>query len=260
MADHQRPSSPPPTYEDAINDDRPPPPYSENQDPESTYAPRSELHTPTQRHYRVSPIITRADHPDGVIVRQPGRQNDERIDAHRSGARQEDGVTQTRKNLVGCNCLCSAFKWTPCTCDYEIFCFNCLGFLSYLLLCAPGVYFCWGCKKICPETCDDCYARRTSLMESYEEREDSVLARICWFCMGPCCCFTCDGDTEVFPCTDPCIKRCGICAAFKKMTCYCGSYKMCDFNLNVMDEQAVGFICDYKEVGCICSQRQASVN
>lgn len=254
MADHQRPSSPPPTYEDAINDDRPPPPYSENQAPESTYTPTLELHTPTQRHYRVSPIITRADHPDGVIVRQPGRQNE------RSGARQEDGVTQPRKNLVGCNCLCSAFKWTPCTCDCEIFCFNCLGFLSYLLVCAPGVYFCWGCKKICPETCGDCFARRTILMESYEEREDSVPARICWFCMGPCCCFTCDGDTEVFPCTDPCIKRCGICAAFKKMTCYCGSYKMCDFNLNVMDEQAVGFICDYKEVGCICSYRQASVN
>lgn len=250
MADQQRPSSPPPTYEEAVNDGRPPPPYSENQAPESTHTPRSELHTSTQRNFRVSPIISS---PDSVIVlNQPGRRN-ERRGAHRSGSRQEDGATQPRKKLVGCNCFCSAFQWTPCTCDCEIFCFNCLGFLSYLLLCAPGVYLCWGCKKICPETCGDCYSRKTSLMDFYEEREDSIPARVCWFCVGPCCCFTCDGDKEVCSCTDPCVKRCGICSVFKKMTCYCGSYKMCDYNLNVTDEQAVGFICDCKEVGCSCS-------
>ena len=66
-------------------------------------------------------------------------------------------------------------------------------------------------------------------------------------------CFSCDGETEVLPCSDPCVKRCGVCAVLEKMTCYCGSYKMCDFNLNVMDEQAFGFICDCKEVGCKCS-------
>lgn len=245
MADQQRRSSPPPTYEEAIADDRPPPPYSENQNPESTHTPQTQSRAPTQRQSRVSPIITS---PDNVMVNQPGRRND-RL-ATRAG--HEDGVSQSRKKRLGCNCLCTAFQWTPCSCDCEIFCFNCLGFLSYLLLCAPGVYLCWGCKRICPETFGECYARRTSLMESYDDREDSLATRVCWFCVGPCCCFTCDADTEVCPCSDPCVKRCGICAVFKKMTCYCGNYKMCDYNLNIMDEQAVGFICDCKEVGCIC--------
>lgn len=94
MADQQRSPSPPPTYDEAINDGRPPPPYTENQAPESTHTPRSEHYTPTQRHFRVSPIISS---PDSVIVlNQPGRRN-ERRGAHRSGARQEDGATQPRK-------------------------------------------------------------------------------------------------------------------------------------------------------------------
>ncbi|KAL9969054.1 hypothetical protein ACROYT_G021218 [Oculina patagonica] len=189
MADQQRRSSPPPTYEEAIADGRPPPPYSENQNPESTHTPQTEFRAPTQRQIRVSPIIT---NPDNVIVNQPGRRND-RL-ATRAG--HEDSVSQPRKKRFGCNCLCSAFQWTPCSCDCEIFCFNCLGFLSYLLLCAPGVYLCWGCKRICPETCGECYARRTSLMDSYDDREDSLATRVCWFCVGPCCCFTCDADTE----------------------------------------------------------------
>ncbi|KAJ7385848.1 hypothetical protein OS493_013884 [Desmophyllum pertusum] len=244
MANEQRPSSPPPTYEEAINDDRPPPPYSENpQNPESLQTPpQAEYHAPSQRNSRVSP---------SVIVNQPGRRND-RLGATTREAPNENGVSQPRKKRLGCNCLCSAFQWTPCTCDCELFCFNCLGFLSYLLLCAPGVYLCWGCKKICPETCGDCCTRRTSMMESYEDRDDNIVARVCWFCVGPCCCFSCDDDTEVCPCSDPCVKRCGVCAVLKKMTCYCGSYKMCDYKLNMMDEQAVGFICDCKEVGCLC--------
>lgn len=247
MGDEQHRRSPPPTYEEAMND-RPPPPYTENQNPESTHTHhlthQPELHASTQRNTRVSPIITS---PGNVIVNQPGRGNN-RI-ASREAA---NGVTQPRKKRLGCNCLCSAFQCTPCTCDCELFCFNCLGFVSYLLLCAPGVYMCWGCKKICPETYGECYTRRTSFMDSYDEREDSIAGRVCWFCIGPCCCFTCDGDTEVCPCTDPCVKHCGIRAVLKKMTCYCGSYKLCDYNLNIMDEQAVGFICDCKEVGCLC--------
>ena len=90
-------------------------------------------------------------------------------------------------------------------------------------------------------------------MESYDDRDDNIVSRAWWFCFGPCCCFSCDGETEVLPWSDPCVKRCGVCAVLEKMTCYCGSYKMCDFNLNVMDEQAFGFICDCKEVGCKCS-------
>lgn len=236
MADDEtRRRSPPPSYEEAISD-QPPPIYSENSNQESSRNP--EIRTPSQRISRVSPIVTS---PENAIVRQPGQQI------------ESMATTQPRKKQTRCNCLCSALQWTPCTCDCELFCFNCLGFLSYMLLCAPGVYLCWGCKKICPDTFGECYTRSTSLMESYDDRDDNIVSRAWWFCFGPCCCFSCDGETEVLPCSDPCVKRCGVCAVLEKMTCYCGSYKMCDFNLNVMDEQAFGFICDCKEVGCKCS-------
>lgn len=243
-----RPRSPPPSYEEAIND-RPPPAYSaENPNPERSRV--AQARTRSQRIARVSPIVTNPDNPDNVIVSQPRRQNDEL--ARRADRTEPNGTSQHRKKRLGCNCLCSALRCTPCTCDCELFCFNCLGFLSYLLLCAPGVYLCWGCKKLFPETCGECCTRNTSLMNSYEDRDDNIVSRACWCCLGPCCCFTCDADTEVLPCSDPCVRRCGVCAVLKKMTCYCGSYKLCDYNLNVMDEQAFGFICDCKEVGFQC--------
>ena len=240
-----RPRSPPPTYEEAINE-RPPPLYTvEYPNPASSHTPHRL--TPSQRVSRVSPIVTSSGN---VIVSQPGRQTvglSGRVDTEGYGA-----PTQPRKKHLGCNCLCSAFQWTPCTCDCELFCFNGLGFLSYLLLCAPGVYLCWGCKKICPDNYGECYTRRTSLMESYDDKDDHIASRACWFCLGPCCCFTCDGDTDVLPCSDQCVKQCGVCKVVKKMTCYCGSNKLCDYNVNLMDEQAFGFICDFKEAGCKC--------
>jgi len=226
--------SPPPSYEEAIND-RPPPLYSENSNQVSLHT--LQTREPTQRIARVSPIETS---PDNVIVTQPGR------------ITRATETSRHRKKRLGCNCFCTALKWTPCTCDCEIFCFNCLGFLGYLLLCAPGVYLCWSCKHLCPETYGQCCTRNTSLMESYDDRDDNIVSRVCWSCVGPCCCFTCEGDTEVVPCSDPCVKRCGVCAVLRKMTCYCGSYKLCNYNLNMMDEQAFGFICDCKEVGCLC--------
>lgn len=244
MADEVgRRRSPPPSYEEAING-RPPPLYTENANQESTLTPQTRALG--QRNTRVSPITTS---PDNVIVMQPGRQHGE---ITRRAENEEHGATQHRKKRHGCNCMCSAIQWTPFTCDCDIFCFNCLGFLSYLLVCAPGVYLCWGCKRICPDTCGECCSRNTSLIQSYEDRDDNIASRVCWSFFGPCCCFTCQGDTEVLPCSDPCVERCGICVVFKKMTCYCGSYKLCDYNLNLMDDQAFGFICDCKEVGCQC--------
>lgn len=244
MADEEsRRRSPPPSYEQAIHD-RPPPPYTENPNQESTLAPQTRA--PSGRNARVLPITAS---PENVIVNQPGQQLD-RITRRTESVGH--GVSQQRKKRFKCNVLCSAIHCTPCTCDCDLFCFNCLGFLSYILICAPGVYLCWGCKKVCPGTYGECSTRNTTLMDSYEERDDNIVSRVCWSCFGPCCCFTCEGDTEVLPCVDPCVRRCGVCAVVKKMTCYCGSYRLCDYTLNVMDEQAFGFICDCKEIGCHC--------
>ena len=260
MGDEHRPWSPPPTYEEAIND-RPPPPYSENQNSFAVGSTHRQVssHTATWAdHSRVSPM-TRS--PNNVIVIQPGqREGNSERERQFSRESQTSAVitTQPRKKRLGCNCLCSALQCTPRTCDCEIFCFNCLGFLSYLLICAPGVYLCWGCKKTCPETFGDCCTRETRFMESYDDREDSIVAQICWYCFGPCCCFTCAGDSEVCPLTDMCVNRYGVRSVLKKMTCYCGSNKLCDYNLNFMDEQAVGFICDFREVGCLCTDASSN--
>ena len=72
MGDEHRPSSPPPTYEEAIND-RPPPPYSENQNSfavGSTHRQVSSHAATWADHSRVSPM-TRS--PNNVIVIQPGQ-------------------------------------------------------------------------------------------------------------------------------------------------------------------------------------------
>lgn len=244
--EEQRRRSPPPTYEEATRNDRPPPPlYTESFSQELQVI---SLQTPSQ--------LTRP-HPESIVVVQPGQVPDGQTLTQRSDNRpvsRESVFLQStrlcRKRLI-CNCFCSAAHWTPGTCDYELFCFNCLGFLAYLMICAPGVYLSVGCKKLCPDTCGECGTRNTSLMESYDNRDENIASRVFWSCLGPCCCLTCDEDTEVLPCSDPCVKHCGVCTVMKKMmTCYCGSYKLCDYSLNGVDEQAFGFICDCRDVGC----------
>lgn len=72
MGDQQRPSSPPPTYDEAMSD-RPPPPYSENQSSfaaESTHGQVSSHAAMRGNHSRVSPMTTS---PDNIIVTQPGQ-------------------------------------------------------------------------------------------------------------------------------------------------------------------------------------------
>lgn len=238
----QRRGSPPPSYEEAM-DDRPPPLYTEHPSEESTVT--SQIQPSSQRTARV--------HPENTILIQPGHVFDRqrRRTETNSNSRGEWSVTeQHRKKRLTCNCFCSALHWTPCSCDYELFCFICLGFISYLLLCAPWVYLCLSCKKLCPGSYGECFTRNTNMMESYEDRDENIASHICWSCLGPCCCLSCDGDTEVLPCSDPCVKHCGVRSVLKKVACYCGSYKMCDYTLNAMDEQAFGFICDCKEIGC----------
>lgn len=247
-SEEQRRGSPPPTYEEAIRNDRPPPPLfteSSNQELAVISAP-----TPSQ-------LTSTRVHPESIIVIQPGRVPDGQTLTQRSDNRpvsRESVILQSIqpcKKRLRCNCFCSAANWIPGTCDYELFCFNCLGFLAYLMICAPGIYLSMGCKKLCPDTCGECCTRNTSLMESYDDSGEGIASRVFWSCLGPCCCLTCDEDTEVLPCSDPCVKHCGVCTVMKKMmTCYCGSYKLCNYRLNAVDEQAFGFICGCREVGC----------
>ena len=229
-----RRSSPPPTYEEAIFDR--PPRYDENPHGPSRIQQLQIGFGSARQSSRISPTAT---NQVDAILNQPSRQI-------------EGPISQQRQKRLGFNCLCSACKWTPCSCGCELFCFNCLGFLAYLLFCAPGVYVCWGCGKISPETCGDCPLRDSKLMESFEEPNNNLATRCCWFCVGPCCCFTCDADKDVCPFSETCVNRFGVRSVLKKMTCFCLSYKFCDFTANIMDEGAVGFICDCREVGCSC--------
>ena len=235
-----RTSSPPPSYDEAMRDRRPdfPPPYSER--PEEQ--PQNGSQTTHCQNNRVAPIIT---NQDGIIMCQPFQQG-----RAITTQPQNRALSPRVKNKCGCNCCCASCKWHPWSCDCDCFCYNCLGFLAYLVFCLPAVFCCFVLSRICPETFGDCPNRESDLMDSYEERHDSTCSLCCWLCIGPCCCYSCDGSREVCPCAEPCRRHFGILTACKKMTCYCGSRKACDFNVSLMDEQSFGYICDYKDCGC----------